>query len=105
MLEIKSAAAPYHSCGLLEVAWVPLAGPEESDEQLPVREVDCDEVVFGICTFSFKCSALIIIIIIECTGFCGQTVDVPAGDQRCCEPARILRSGLCAVHISRRNVH
>lgn len=30
--DIKNAAVPYNNVGLLEVKWVPLAGPEEADE-------------------------------------------------------------------------
>ena len=32
MQEIKNAAVPYNTVGLLEVRWTPLAGPNEEDE-------------------------------------------------------------------------
>lgn len=34
MQQIKNAAVPYNTVGLLEVTWIPLKGPEEIDENL-----------------------------------------------------------------------
>lgn len=47
MQEIKNAAVPYNTVGLLEVKWVPLAGPEEEDWSNPVRDVDSEEDLIG----------------------------------------------------------
>jgi hypothetical protein len=47
MQEIKNAAVPYNTVGLLEVKWVPLAGPNEEDEGLPPPEVDSESDLIG----------------------------------------------------------
>lgn len=47
MQDIKNAAVPYNNVGLLEVRWVPLAGPEEADESKPVRDIDSEEDLLG----------------------------------------------------------
>lgn len=47
MQEIKNAAVPYNTVGLLEVRWTPLAGPNEEDENKPVRDVESEEDLLG----------------------------------------------------------
>lgn len=47
MQEIKNAAVPYNTVGLLEVRWVPLAGPNEEDFGKPVRDVESEEDLIG----------------------------------------------------------
>jgi len=47
MIDIKNAAVPYNNVGLLEVRWVPLAGPNEKDWDKPPRDVDPDEDLIG----------------------------------------------------------
>ncbi len=47
MLEIKNAAVPYNTVGLLEVRWVPLAGPEEADADKKVPDIDGEEQLLG----------------------------------------------------------
>ncbi len=47
MQDIKNAAVPYNNVGLLEVRWVPLAGPNEKDWDKPARDVDPDEDLIG----------------------------------------------------------
>lgn len=47
MLEIKNAAVPYNTVGLLEVKWVPLAGPNEEDEGKPLPDIDSEEELIG----------------------------------------------------------
>jgi hypothetical protein len=44
MQDIKNAVVPYNTVGLLEVMWIPLAGPEEENDGKPVRDIDNDEV-------------------------------------------------------------
>lgn len=39
MQEIKNAAVPYNTVGLLEVKWTPLGGPGEDDAGLPLNEI------------------------------------------------------------------
>lgn len=47
MQEIKNAAVPYNTVGLLEVKWVPLAGPDEIHEGLPPPDVDDEASLIG----------------------------------------------------------
>lgn len=47
MQDIKNAAVPYNNVGLLEVRWTPLAGPEEGDENKPVRDIDSEDDLLG----------------------------------------------------------
>lgn len=47
MQEIKNAAVPYNTVGLLEVRWTPLAGPDESDWSKPIRDVDSEDALIG----------------------------------------------------------
>eukprot|EP00981_Chlorochromonas_danica_P012530 scaffold5121_cov223-Ochromonas_danica.AAC.8 len=47
MQEIKNAAVPYNTVGLLEVRWTPLGGPEEKDWSSPPQEVDNEEQLIG----------------------------------------------------------
>ncbi len=47
MQEIKNAAVPYNTVGLLEVKWVPLAGPNEEDEGLPPPDIDDEASLIG----------------------------------------------------------
>jgi hypothetical protein len=44
MQDIKNAAVPYNTVGLLDVKWTPLSGPREEDEGRPPRDIDSDEV-------------------------------------------------------------
>jgi hypothetical protein len=44
MIDLKNSAAPYNNVGMLEIMWLPLAGPNEDDENKPVRDIDSDEV-------------------------------------------------------------
>lgn len=45
--EIKNAAVPYNTVGLLEVRWTPLAGPDESSWDQPVKDVESEESLIG----------------------------------------------------------
>ena len=47
MQDVKNAAVPYNNVGLLEVRWVPLAGPNEEDEGKPVLDVESEEDLLG----------------------------------------------------------
>lgn len=47
MQEIKNAAVPYNTVGLVEVRWTPLAGPEESDVGKPLRDVEDADQLLG----------------------------------------------------------
>jgi hypothetical protein len=47
MQEIKNAAVPYNTVGLLEVKWTPLAGPEESDEGKTPPDVESETDLIG----------------------------------------------------------
>lgn len=47
MQEIKNAAVPYNTVGLLEVRWTPLAGPNEEDFGKPVRDVESEDDLIG----------------------------------------------------------
>jgi len=47
MQEIKNAAVPYNTVGLLEVKWTPLAGPDESDEGKAPCDVESEEDLIG----------------------------------------------------------
>ena len=47
MQDIKNAAVPYNNVGLLEVRWIPLAGPDEGDEAKPVRDIDSEDDLLG----------------------------------------------------------
>jgi hypothetical protein len=38
---------PYNTVGLLEVRWIPLAGPEESDANKPIKDIDSEEQLLG----------------------------------------------------------
>ena len=38
---------PYNNVGLLEVRWVPMAGPSEEDEGKPPRDVDSEDDLIG----------------------------------------------------------
>lgn len=44
MQDIKNAAVPYNTVGLLEVRWFPLAGPNEEDEGKPIPDVESEDV-------------------------------------------------------------
>lgn len=47
MQEVKNAAVPYNTVGLLEVRWAPVAGPNEEDEGKPIRDVFQEEDLIG----------------------------------------------------------
>jgi hypothetical protein len=47
MQDIKNAAVPYNTVGLLEVRWIPLAGPEPEDWGKPIRDVESEEELLG----------------------------------------------------------
>ena len=47
MQEIKNAAVPYNTVGLLEVLWIPLAGPNEDDEKKPVLDIGDEKELMG----------------------------------------------------------
>jgi len=47
MQEIKNAAVPYNNVGLLELKWVPLAGPNEEDENKPILDIESEESLLG----------------------------------------------------------
>ncbi len=49
MQDIKNAAVPYNTVGLLDVLWVPLAGPNDDDAGKPIREIYADEVPTNYC--------------------------------------------------------
>ena len=46
MQDIKNAAVPYNTVGLLEVFWCPLAGPEDDDEFKEVKDIDDEQVYY-----------------------------------------------------------
>ena len=46
MQDIKNAAVPYNTVGLLEVVWCPLAGPEDDDEFKEVKDIDDEQVYY-----------------------------------------------------------
>lgn len=45
--DIKNAAVPYNTVGLLEVTWTPLAGPNEEDWTKPVPDIDSEDDLIG----------------------------------------------------------
>ena len=47
MQEIKNAAVPYNTVGLLEVRWSPLGGPNEEDEGKPVADIEGEDDLLG----------------------------------------------------------
>lgn len=47
MQEIKNAAVPYNTVGLLDVRWKPLGGPNEEDERKPIAEIYNEEDLIG----------------------------------------------------------
>ena len=47
MQEIKNAAVPYNTVGLLDVYWTPLGGPREEDADKPVPDVDSEDDLIG----------------------------------------------------------
>lgn len=47
MQDIKNAAVPYNTVGLLEVRWTPLSGPNEGDEARPIRDIESEEDFLG----------------------------------------------------------
>jgi hypothetical protein len=47
MQDIKNAAVPYNTVGLLEVRWTPLAGPDEADWKKPVPDVESEDEWIG----------------------------------------------------------
>lgn len=47
MQEIKNAAVPYNTVGLLEVRWIPLAGPNEEDEGKALADIDDENDLIG----------------------------------------------------------
>jgi hypothetical protein len=47
MQEVKNAAVPYNTVGLLEVVWTPLGGPEEPDWDKPPLDVESEEGLLG----------------------------------------------------------
>lgn len=47
MQEIKNAAVPYNNIGLLQVRWLPLAGPEESDWDKDPLDIEEDSDLLG----------------------------------------------------------
>lgn len=47
MQDIKNAAVPYNTVGLLELRWFPLFGPDEGDELKPPLEIDSEEDFLG----------------------------------------------------------
>ena len=64
MQDIKNAAVPYNTVGLLEVSWTPLAGPNEEDEKKPIRDIDDEDALLGkpwtyrcvhVCVYVFVC--------------------------------------------------
>jgi len=47
MQDLKNAAVPYNTIGLLEVKWTPLAGPEEADWEKPVQDIEEPSSLLG----------------------------------------------------------
>ena len=47
MQEIKNAAVPYNTVGLLEVKWTPLGGPDESDWNNPPVDITDESELLG----------------------------------------------------------
>lgn len=47
MQDIKNTAVPYNSVGLLEVEWMPLAGPNDDDEGKPIRDIESPTDLIG----------------------------------------------------------
>ena len=47
MQDIKNAAVPYNNIGLLEVRWLPLAGPNDDDQGKPVADVEDEGALLG----------------------------------------------------------
>ena len=47
MQDIKNAAVPYNTVGLLEVTWTPLAGPDPSDWENSPPDVESEEELLG----------------------------------------------------------
>ena len=47
MQDVKNAAVPYNNVGLLDVRWMPMAGPEESDEGKPPPDIDSEADLLG----------------------------------------------------------
>lgn len=47
MQDIKNAAVPYNTVGLLEVRWTPLGGPEEHQWNLPALDVESEQELLG----------------------------------------------------------
>ncbi len=45
--EIRNAAVPYNTVGLLQVKWVPLGGPNEADFDLPPLDIDDESSIIG----------------------------------------------------------
>jgi hypothetical protein len=45
--DLKNAAVPYNTVGLLEVYWTPLAGPNEEDWKKPVLDIDSEDDLLG----------------------------------------------------------
>jgi hypothetical protein len=60
MQEIKNAAVPYNTVGLLDVRWKPLGGPNEEDEKKPVAEIYAEEV--GNVEWNMQSNMLLIIV-------------------------------------------
>jgi len=47
MQDIKNSAVPYNTVGLLDVVWTPLAGPNDEDENKPIRDIDSEDDLIG----------------------------------------------------------
>mmetsp|Transcript_30506 Transcript_30506/g.41769 ORF Transcript_30506/g.41769 Transcript_30506/m.41769 type:complete len:716 (+) Transcript_30506:1-2148(+) len=47
MQDVKNAAVPYNNVGLLEVRWIPLAGPDEEDAGKPILDIEQEEDLLG----------------------------------------------------------
>jgi len=45
--EIRNAAVPYNTVGLLQIRWTPLAGPEEEDAGKPPVDVEDEKDIIG----------------------------------------------------------
>lgn len=45
--EIRNAAVPYNTVGLLSVRWVPLGGPEEADADAPPLDIEDEKELIG----------------------------------------------------------
>lgn len=47
MQEVKNAAVPYNNVGLLELKWVPQAGPNDGDETKDIQDVEDEAQLLG----------------------------------------------------------